>query len=87
MTICKGNAAKQVAKAVQGMGMNKFASDVPVFIVISENPYVVTAGLGAKVKGNDYRSLTSGFFRHILPLKPQHRVSGPVFLAGLMTKK
>ncbi|MBQ2989413.1 MAG: nitroreductase family protein [Clostridia bacterium] len=60
VTVCKGEAAKKVAKATQGMGMNKFASDAPVMLVISEQPYVKTAALGAKVKGNDYRSIDIG---------------------------
>ena len=60
ITVCKGDAAGKVAKAVQGMGMNKFASDAPVLLVISEQPYVRTAALGAKVKGNDYRSIDIG---------------------------
>ena len=29
ITVCKGETAKRVAKATQGMGMNKFASDPP----------------------------------------------------------
>lgn len=60
ITVCKGEAAKKVAKATQGMGMNKFSSDAPVMLVISEMPYVKTAALGAKVKGNDYRSIDIG---------------------------
>lgn len=60
VTVCKGDAAKRVAKAVQGMGMNKFAADAPIMLVISEMPYVATAALGAKVKGNDYRSIDIG---------------------------
>ncbi len=60
VTVCKGDAAKAVAKATQGMGMNKFATDAPVMLVISEMPYVKTAALGAKVKGNDYRSIDIG---------------------------
>lgn len=60
ITVCKGNAAKNVAKATQGMGMNKFASDAPVLLVISEMPYVASAALGAKVKKNDYRSIDIG---------------------------
>ena len=60
VTVCKGEAAKKVAKATQGMGMNKFASDAPVMLVISEQPYVKSAALGAKVKGNDYRSIDIG---------------------------
>lgn len=60
LTVCKGEAAKKVAKATQGLGMNKFASDAPVMIVISEKPYVASAALGAKVKKNDYRSIDIG---------------------------
>ena len=60
VTVCKGDAARKVAKAVQGMGMNKFASDVPVMLVLSEEPYVPTAAFGARVKGNDYRSIDIG---------------------------
>lgn len=60
VTLCKGEAAKQVAKATQKMGMNKFASDAPVLLVISEMPYVASAALGAKVKKNDYRSIDIG---------------------------
>lgn len=60
ITVCKGDTAVKVAKATMGMGMNKFASDAPVQIVISEMPYVKTAALGAKVKGNDYRSIDIG---------------------------
>ena len=60
LTVCRGEVAKEVAKATMGMGMNKFASDAPVLIVISEEPYCKTAALGAKVKGNDYRSIDIG---------------------------
>ncbi len=60
ITVCRGEAAREVAKATQGMGMNKFATDAPVLFVISERPYVATAALGAKVKKNDYRSIDIG---------------------------
>ena len=59
-TVCTGETAKKAAKATQGMGMNKFASDAPVLIVISEKPYVKTAAIGSKIKGNDYRSIDIG---------------------------
>ena len=49
-----------MAAKTQGMGMNKFASDAPVLLVISEKPYVASAALGAKVKKNDYRSIDIG---------------------------
>ena len=60
ITVCKGNKAKEVAKACQGMGMNKFATQAPVMLVISEMPYCKTAALGAKLKDNDYRSIDIG---------------------------
>ncbi|MBQ2746105.1 MAG: nitroreductase family protein [Clostridia bacterium] len=60
ITVCKAEAAKRVAKATQGMGMNKFTNDAPIMLVISEKPYVKTAALGAKLKGNDYRSIDIG---------------------------
>ena len=60
LTVCRGEAAQKVAKATMGMGMNKFAAQAPVLIVISEAPYVKSAALGAKVKQNDYRSMDIG---------------------------
>ena len=60
ITVCKGEVAKKVAKATQGMGLNKFAPEAPVLLVISEKPYVKTAAIGAKMKHNDYRSMDIG---------------------------
>lgn len=60
ITVCTGETGKAVAAACMGMGMNKFASQAPVLLVISEMPYVKSAALGAKVKGNDYRSIDIG---------------------------
>lgn len=60
LTVCCGEKAKAVAKATMGMGMNKFTEQAPVLIVVSEKPYVKSAALGAKLKGNDYRSIDIG---------------------------
>ena len=60
ITVCKGQVAKDVAAACQGMGMNKFALQAPVLLVISEMPYVKSAAVGAKLKKNDYRSIDIG---------------------------
>lgn len=60
ITVCKGEKAKAVARATMGMGMNKFAAEAPMQLVLSEMPYVKSAALGAKVKGNDYRSIDIG---------------------------
>lgn len=59
-TVCTGELAKQVAKATMGLGMNKFAAQAPVLIVVSEESYCKTAAMGSKVKGNDYRSMDIG---------------------------
>ena len=60
LTVCSGEKAREIAAATMGMGMNKFAAQAPVQIVVSEMPYVKSAALGAKVKGNDYRSIDIG---------------------------
>ena len=60
-TVCRGEVAKEVEKAARGMaGLNKFATEAPVVIVVSEKPYVASAALGAKLKNNDYRSIDIG---------------------------
>ena len=60
ITVCRGQEAKDVAMSCRGMGMNKFAVQAPVCIVVSEMPYVKSAAMGAKVKNNDYRSIDIG---------------------------
>ena len=60
LTVCRGETAKEVAMACRGLGMNKFATQAPICIVISEMPYVKSAAMGAKVKNNDYRSIDIG---------------------------
>ncbi len=59
-TVCMNDFAKKAAEAAQGMGLNKFAFDAPVVIVISEESYCASAALGAKMKHNDYRSIDIG---------------------------
>ena len=60
LTVCTGETAKEVAMLCRGLGMNKFAVQAPICIVISEMPYVKSAAMGAKVKNNDYRSIDIG---------------------------
>ena len=60
-TVLRGDTAKEAALLTRGMGgMNKFAVDAPVLIVISEESYVKSAAMGAKIKNNDYRSMDIG---------------------------
>ena len=60
LTVARGEVADAVERACGGMGMNKFATEAPVAIVISEDDYVKSAALGAKLKHNDYRSIDIG---------------------------
>ena len=59
-TVCSGQTAKTVARYTKGVGLNGFADQAPVMIVISEEDYVTSAALGAKIKHNDYRSIDIG---------------------------
>ncbi|MBE6608791.1 MAG: nitroreductase [Ruminococcaceae bacterium] len=83
ITVCKGNAAKKVAKAVQGMGINKFAFDAPIMLVISEKPYVATAALGAKMKGIDYRSIDIGILAAYITAEAESQGIGSCILGWL----
>ena len=60
ITLCRGKAAAEVAAATMGLGMNKFAAQAPILLVISETAYNKTAAMGARVKNNDYRSIDIG---------------------------
>jgi len=61
ITVCRGEVAKEVALLTRGLGgMNKFAVQAPVMLVISEAPYVKSAAVAAKAKNNDYRSMDIG---------------------------
>ena len=60
ITLCRGKAAAEVAAATMGLGMNKFAAQAPVLLVISETAYNKTAAMGSRVKNNDYRSIDIG---------------------------
>ena len=60
LTVCRGEVKDRVARACMGMGINSFAKDAPIAIIISEAAYSATAALGAKIKSNDYRSIDIG---------------------------
>ncbi len=70
-TMCIGESAKAVAKATQGMGMNHFTDDAAAMLVLSEKPYCRSAGVGAKLKKNDYRSIDIGIAAAYLTAEAQ----------------
>lgn len=87
ITVCRGDVAREVAKGVQGMGMNKFASDAPVLLVISEEPYVKTAALGSKLKGIDYRSIDIGILGAYITAEATAQGLGTCILGWLESEK
>lgn len=86
-TVCQGEKAKAAAAAVSGMGMNKFAADAPVLIVVSEAAYNQSAALGAKMKGIDYRSLDMGIAVAYLTAEATTQGLGSCILGWLDDKK
>ena len=87
LTVCRGEAAKAAAAACMGMGMNKFAAQAPVLVVISEENYVKTAALGAKLKGNDYRSMDIGIAAAYLTAEAAAQGLGSCILGWLDDEK
>ena len=87
ITLCRGEAARQVAKATMGMGLNKFAANAPVLLVLSEKPYVKTAALGAKMKGNDYRSMDIGIVAAYITAEAAAQGLGSCMLGWLDDEK
>ena len=87
LTVCQGDTAKEAAKATMGMGMNKFAAQAPVLIVISEMPYVKSAALGAKLKKNDYRSIDIGIAAAYLTAEAAAQGLGTCILGWLDDEK
>lgn len=49
-----GEKAKQIAPCLQDLGMNKFLSDVPAFIVVTETEATLKAGAERKVAQNHF---------------------------------
>ena len=87
ITVCEGESAKVVAAGITGMGMNKFAHDVPVMIVISEDSYSASAALGAKIKKNDYRSIDIGILSAYITAEAAAQGLGSCIIGWLDDKK
>ena len=87
ITVCRGEAAKNAARTATGMGMNKFALDAPIVLVISEEDYVASAAFGARVKGNDYRSIDIGIVAAHISLEAASQGLGSCILGWFDDKK
>lgn len=60
ITVVRGERAPEFAKCLQSRGMNRFASDCPVFLVVNEEPMNRSAKLGGKLLGQHYASYDIG---------------------------
>ena len=87
LTVCRGEKAREAAAAVSGLGMNKFAAQAPVLLVISQAPYNKTAAMGARVKGNDYRSIDIGIAAAYLTAEATAQGLGSCILGWLDDQK
>ncbi len=87
ITVCKGNVAKKAIKAVQGMGMNGFASDAPILLVISEEPYGMIAAVGSRIKRNDYRSIDIGILSAYITAEATAQGLGTCILGWVDSEK
>ena len=87
ITVCYGERATEVERATTKRGMNKFSTDAPVAIVISEEKYVASAALGAKLLGNDYRSIDIGIAVAYLTAEAQTQGLATCILGWLDDKK
>ena len=86
ITVCEGEVAQRVAMAPRGVGINTFAVQAPILLVISERPYVATAALGAKLKGNDYRSIDIGILAAYITAEATAQGLGSCILGWLDDK-
>ena len=60
ITVCRGEAAKKVAAAVGGMGMNRFTDQVPAFIVICEQTANLKQTVATGIGGHSFAQMDIG---------------------------
>ena len=58
--------AQKAGKAAAGLGMNKFAKDAPVHILVVEESANITSLLGGKVKGKHFPLIDIGIAADLL---------------------
>lgn len=58
--VAKPSLAKQVAACTQSMGMNKFTSQCPAFVVITEEKANLSSRIGGLVKSQEYAPIDIG---------------------------
>lgn len=78
--------ASKVGKAAAGLGMNKFAKDAPVHILVVEESANITSLLGGKVKGKHFPLIDIGIAAAHITLAAENEDWVPASWAGLMKR-
>ncbi len=87
ITVCKGELAKQVAHTTTERKINTFVDQAPILLILSEKPYTKLAGIGAKLKKNDYRSMDIGILAAYLTAEATAQGLGSCIIGWLDSDK
>lgn len=78
--------AQKAGKAAAGLGMNKFAKDAPVHILVVEESANITSLLGGKVKGKHFPLIDIGIVAAHISLAAEAEGLVFVFWVGSMKR-
>ena len=79
--------ASKVGKAAAGLGMNKFAKDAPVHILVVEESANITSLLGGKVKGKHFPLIDIGIAAAHITLAAENEGLGSCILGWFDEKE
>lgn len=87
VVITEEELARKVGKAAAGLGMNKFAKDAPVHILIVEESANITSMLGGKVKGKHFPLIDIGIAAAHITLAAENEGLGSCMLGWFDEKE
>ncbi len=87
ITVCTGPLARETAACTQVLGLNKFAVNVPCFLVFSEENYNLTAAAGHILQDHDFRGFDTGIAVGMLTLAATARGLSTCILGAFDEKK
>ena len=86
VVVTDSQLAREVGKATAGLGMNKFAKDAPVHILVVEESMNITSFLGAKIKDKYFPLIDIGIAAAHITLAAESEGLGSCIL-GLFDEK
>ena len=87
VVVTEPELARKVGKATAGLGMNKFAKDAPVHILIVEESMNITSFLGAKIKDKYFPLIDIGIATSHLTLAAESEGLGSCILGWFDEKE